>query len=455
MTRESYFWNAAATGDAQLAPYTAQVYAKAKDIGFTGNKDYAVAEFSNRINGLNVTVNSATAVDVSTGTFVMDGLVGVVGVGGLTISSITSTGTGHWARIIIRVTWATSTVECVFVRGTALNPPTLTKNEKELYEISLARLWIPASGNAVQAKYIHDERVFGRSAYHDALYTTKNIMPNSEFIAPAQGRGGAPAMWHTFGSDVTVTSLLSPVNEQQRGRRVTITCDNASGAYSGAVTVAGSESRYVTVQFYIRVDEGEFDIYVDGGASVYRSVPVTNDFILVTIRNQFTSGAPTLSIYFAGAGTSNSCTIGQITATYGFVAAPFDPVPDEYIPFFTADDFLLASSAWASPTLLQSSLISPIRGVIAQLKANDSSSSTNDTCFATVSEYYTTSPNVFFIRLELGRVTDSYWRYGHGILYLTRLNNITNANNNPVAHFSRTAVGTLTAELLACGVITQ
>ena len=149
MTEKSYFHNGAWQGDAVLAPYGASVFGHLINIVRASD---AVFNFFDVGTGLydnfSTTEHSPNnmTVDVGDGNAFVDGVYCSSSATTLTIPS-NSSGLPRMDRIVLRVNWVTQTVELSIKTG-APNivpvPPALVQDTGILYELSLARIYVPS-----------------------------------------------------------------------------------------------------------------------------------------------------------------------------------------------------------------------------------------------------------------------------------------------------------------------
>lgn len=419
MTEKSYFFNGVTRGDANQAPYSLQVYTKLFGLAHATEGAYVVN--TTITNGFAVTAGAGLTVSVATGTILVNGIACTRGiVSSLTIPTNPST-YPRMDRVIVRVvynsTGGLSSARLAIKNGipsASPNPPELTQDYGTIYEVSLARIYVPSGAAAVSSYYIFDEREFIEDTETINLYSSDNIFRNSEFIAGA-GTGdeyvstvyaGAPAEWRRVNNAFCkIENKFSPMN---RGTGVFVQCNTTGDNHiKYNHTVQETTDVPYTLRFLMQVHEGTAYISIDDGGSYILRVEPSDDIVEVIIRT--TGQSLTLVIGNNSAGYLEF-TVGQCTLAYGHVGAPYLPKQETLV--FGAEihhpDYNPGFVGIGSFTLEDIDNFGPgITQLLAKLDYNDSASAGTATSYASL-----TGPSsvVTHLIVNVGRLPNSTYR---------------------------------------------
>jgi hypothetical protein len=324
MTEKSYFYDGTTVGDAALAPYNAERFAELRSVFMANHKDAVLTA----VNTITVTPSGGMTILVGTGNVLLQGFFYRHSGTTLTVPSNTSS-LSRIDRAIMRVNWPTKEFTTVLKMGQPAavpQPPELTQEVGGVYEVSLARIYVPDGLAAVTAPYIIDERQIISSPTTTHNYSNENIMPNSEFIASAgtndHASGAGPAMW-TQTANVTCTKA-EKFPTMRRGSTINVSIAG-TGTTIGLLQktqLSNGTSVPFTLRFLIEVSEGLVWVDLAGGTGAGTAwIPVTNRPTEVIIRSTTTTN---LNL-FIGKNSATTLTtafrLGQITLAYGDMVA--------------------------------------------------------------------------------------------------------------------------------------
>jgi len=333
MSEKSYFHNGVGAGDAREAPYSGLVYALVRGL----YADSAGARvFGQAATFLAVSPSAGLTVSVAAGAAFMYGVYVTTGATTTTLATNTS-GMPRIDRVVLRVRWGDTPSATLGVLSGVPNSvpviPELTQIPGDLYEMSLARVYVPSGLAAVTVDYIVDEREFYEKT--TSYYAPTNMMPNSELMAQAgtsgtngaAARGFAPAFWQ-LASATTSCAALDKFPQMERGSTAQVTCPNVNdGLQTTLPHLALSANIPVTIRLLIEVTKGEVWIDTAGGGANGVRVPVSNGPVEVILRRTFTAADTALELWIYNIlATETIFRLGGVTVTHGLVGANYLPV---------------------------------------------------------------------------------------------------------------------------------
>lgn len=337
MSEKSYFFNGASHGDAQLAPYTAEVFSKLTSLLHVTSTPVVFDEYPTA-DGFAVAPNAGMVLDIAAGKAFVGGVFISLAASQLTVPANIS-GLDRIDRVVLRVSYDdTSPAELVIKNGMpAVVPsfPSLSQVLGDVYEMSLARIYVPNGLAAITASHIIDEREILSLSSNAYQYANENVLPNSEFMASA-GTGGSspgitysPAYWNLTSCECYVDDKF---DSMVRGTTVRVEC--TSGSIQGMTTrmiITNQDTVPVTIRLLIEVIEGyamldTIPVVADTQGLI---IPPTDGPVEVIIRTEFDAADPELDL-FVGNYDSGACIfkLGQVTAAYGNTGASFGAVKE-------------------------------------------------------------------------------------------------------------------------------
>ena len=331
MTEKSYFHSGAARGDAIYAPYSASLFAQVMNDLYSTDEGYVIPDLSAATNPLNVISAAGKTVTVDIGrAFIRGFFYNNSAPFTLTIPDNTS-GKPRFDRIILRINWLAQTVRLAVISGTPLvipDPPALKQTEGEVWEVSLALIYSPTAFAATSDTLIYDERRFINTANHDDQYGIYNLMHNSEFMS-CSGESWSntlcPDLWFYYGTPTIATA--EKFSQMHRGRTIQITAPlTTDGLRTTLLFTETVTAVPITLRVLVQASQGAASVAFSGATKV---VYPTNQPLEFFIRR---TNVGYLTMTVSGGVASSIFKIGQFTASYGHVGAPFAP-RSEFIPF--------------------------------------------------------------------------------------------------------------------------
>lgn len=433
MTELSYYHNGATSGDADQAPYNAALYAKVVNASLSTEGGYV---FPLYLNELAADYPGAGSCRVVSGAAMVGG---VLFVSDATVNLPMADNTASFPRmdrVVVRVDWAAHTARLAIKTGRPSPlpaPPELTQVIGEVYEMSLARIWVAAGFDSATSGFeVLDERVFANTALHENTYAVENMMPDSEFLsfydsgARAAGiaAGSLHAMWDYTG---TITSGSTPYSSElppqmSRGHTwyVGLPTDGVDYIHF-SWQLANNPASPIPITYKILVEATDFIRIGDFGLTWAVDVPPTRGMEEIVVHTTIAAGAVNPILYVSGNSPNASFRLGQITLTYGKIAAPFGTHHETVLYGERARNFYsLARSSGTYATSFNegSSALGLPKGILALislLEARDTGSGGLNTCNISVQSNQGAADQ---LRIELGRTTNSAYRYAHGIIGL-------------------------------------
>lgn len=399
MTQTSAFYNGFQLGDAQK--YSAEFTHAVLSHLYIGESGYVVGS---ALTDLQTTFNAGQTVDVAAGAAFIEG---VYYSSDATVSFVlddNDTTYYRLDRIVVRVDWTAQTARLVAKRGTAsvyTQLPELQQEFGNIYEISLAIIVCPPSFTSFDDTYIIDDRDFlAQPLYDDRV---KNIMPNSEFMADKGDiQYAVPIpMWKGNHSSSPVT-YLGKNQLVNRGKTAYVT-------YTGALSTylelnQNDSSQPVTISFPIRVTSGIVDFSLDGGATTLYRIPVTYSDLVIKARDTVSAASHNIQPHFSG----GQFQLGQVTLSFGMVAAPFCQQSETIIlpsrTIMGIQQYGLSSGDY------NVTIIPPPAGtknMIVSQYFEDDNSSTSDSVYVAIRDKVNSTTGIDLFRLEIGRVVDT------------------------------------------------
>ena len=412
MTERSYFWDGTTIGDADQAPYQAELFADLLGKMHTNRQNFVLS-------GLAVTTSAGMVIDIQLGFALVGGYFFTSTDSVLPTVPPNATGLPRIDRVIVRINKNTEMGEILVLQGTPnIAPaPAPISSDPNLLDLPLASIYVPSGLAAVLDKHIWDERLFYITYSVSASmlqYTNDNLMPNSEFMA---GAGtcfdGSPAMWLLAG---TPTFTVYPkFDRMSRGSVVEVNCPTTNDGITTTVPNVGcTTSLDMTVKVLVDVLEGEVLIDVNGMQSL---VPPTNgpqEFIYYLTVTNVTPDV-TFQLYNPNA-TPAIFRLGQVTLSYGNAGTPY--LPKKEIIFFSKpvipDGLNITDTQSFSGVLSNIRLnadvggeLSPLRaglsGLITRIDGESYNTATEDTMYIVIQDIDLTTYTGGYLRLELAR----------------------------------------------------
>lgn len=395
MTEGSMPWDGTTTGHAGVgqkfpAAYdsTEWAYMNDKIFGSGAAKGYVLPGYANN---LAVSANNPAAMNVlvATGAVHLKGkFYEIDAQTTLTIDAADATNP-RIDRIVLRITYASQTVEAKVVTGTpAATPslPGLTQNSS-VYEIPLAYVWVAAATASIAATEVHDERTFANNFESGITKSWGNLIRNSEFMAWSRlpSSAGAPDLWGSTGTISAYASATKPT-QMSRGRAAQFTTGAVNSGISQSVFVRPSTPYSIKVLLFVTGgDIGEITV-TDGTTTLTKRVRRTGAFVEEIFHLTTAAAATGIGVTILGVGSGDVIRVGQVLVVEGYVPGPYREVPE--IIFFTtsitdpdvaADTFAAATDVTINvlSTDYQSLLLSGTRAVLMRLvaKTTDASAS--------------------------------------------------------------------------------
>lgn len=445
MTETSLPWDGTTTGDAASAPYDHLEFSRMYNkILASDGAGYVVPGY---LNSLNVQASSplGASVDVATGAAYVKGfLYENDALKTLTIAANAS-GSPRIDRIILRVDFTAQTVRLVVLQGNpAAAPaiPALTQNYPNLWEISLAYVWVANGFATLDDSVIHDSRSMLQSMNDLLTFGTRiNLIRGSELIpkithviAGVGNQGSIACTWFWTGLPVPTRTFTTKPPQQTRGNAAVITA-NAINTYVLQAVEVKPSTVYTLRSLVNNISGSNFivDIYGIASASVLasRTIQITNAWVDETVR--FVT-SPTDTVVLVRYTTGNGATFhfGQAVLLEGWHSGNYDPV-HELIMFQgampdTAWNFTAKSSAlpvgisllspWGSLGAFND--ISELSAIVLSIGGNDSGSAAAASDVAALRIYGLSVPSTPLtsasINLDLGGEVNDRKKYATGIV---------------------------------------
>lgn len=420
MTQDSLFHSGQQRGDARA--YSASEFHNVMTLTHLGREGFVVTSGSSDV--LQVSYNAGQVLDVQDGSAFIAGV--YYNNSAATTVTLEDNGTIYTRidRVVVRVDWSAQTARIVAKRGTASaypEPPELVQEAGTLYELPLALVFVTPSFAGFGDEYIIDERPFSLVpdlSYHQG---TKNVMYNSEFLSPElTGTTYGLTNWQETGgggfpSVVIGTNAFTKFDTQSRGNApyLYFTANDAIGSY---VWMNNSTSRRITLSFAVRVTRGELLISVDGGATLTYRIRPTSRPIIITYRTSLGSaGGNQMIIPYLYATTTTECKIGQVTLTFGNVAAPFMP-KHEFVVKEVRGAIISAGTGTTKVDYSQLAWWPGIRNTFVRFEAQESNTAADVINTYLQQSAVTGAGTNEYMRIELGRHVNSIKRYTHGMM---------------------------------------
>lgn len=384
MTQTSYYQDGALLGDASLAPYSDETITYVEDTLHSNQSGvlYGCSKFSGTDGYLAVTRTNATTISVAAGCALVNGTY-FESTAATALTVARNCTTPFWVRVIIGFSDAgVPSIQLLYGSSSATIPeiPPSTKQVGDYSNyLSLAKIYVPAAGDIVQTVYIFDERVFIQTPKHYADYVTDNIFHNSENI-----------MRVSIG---TSTEYSGDFINFERSRPVKT---SSSGSFQ-SIKTTNSQDQWVTTAFYIKVLSGY--VYLQDNGATFNTLFPTIDPVLILYRKKYTAATKNQEIGFSGFFTG--IIYGQLTASFGLIPAPFK-IYHEYIQL-----------GGLPSTYFNTVDIQQCKALITSLKHVGTASAGVDECY---SEIVDRAGGASYLRVETGRLTNSTYRFGHGII---------------------------------------
>lgn len=334
MTERSYFHNGVGAGDAREAPYDLFPYQTIRSLLMVSGGAFVFGpDAYGGATPMLTSPNAGMVITVAVGTAYVYGIFCSNAAENFTIPANTS-GMPRIDRLVLRVRWGATPSAALGILTGVPNTipiiPALTQLPGDLYEMPIARIYVPSGLAAVTADYIIDEREFiGRTTEY---YANENLMPNSEFMAQAgtsgingaAARGYAPAYWQLATTN-TVIESADKFPQMERGSTCKVTCGAVNDGLQTTVRMlAGSANIPVTIRLLIEVIKGEVWIDTAGGGAAGVRVPVCVGPTEVILRRTFTAADPDLELWIYNVlSTETIFKLGQVTVAHGLVGAPY------------------------------------------------------------------------------------------------------------------------------------
>lgn len=407
MTEKSYFWDGASHGDAQEAPYTADLFSNIIGLLHTSNDAYVMGT------GPVVTANGINMiVAVSGGSSLIQGRYVTLVAKNITVPLNTAT----WSRIdriVVRVNKNTHAGVTDIKQGTpsAAPVPAPLVQDDNIYEMSIARIYIPAGATTLNTVNIITECKLYYT-FGSTFYSSENIMPNSEFLAGSgTSYDGAPATWLLVGT--ATCTLLEKFEQMARGSTVQVICPvNADGLSTSVPNLTGGINLPYTVRLLIEILEGEVLITTGGGFPTTAILGPTSGPVEVIL--PFTSDGTMALAVTNNVAVQTTFRLGQVTLVSGYSVASF--LPKKELILFSKPVLQTGYNAaviinGTSEITLETPIGGGVSSLITRLGISGGNSSATDTCYAALQDI---ESNANQVRVENGRnhTTPTVYRQG-------------------------------------------
>ena len=338
MAQDSAPWDGKTTGDVYSvtkwkAPYTDTRWSNIMEflLASSYNGGYVLPAYGNNLAVISSSPASMT-IHLSTGAaFVKGRLYENTADKSLIVAANTNVNP-RIDRVVLRVDFAAQTIESAIIQGpaTALPaPPKLTQDD-DIFETTLAYVWVASGAASIANEDIHDERIFAANSA-DALYSASraNKLRNSEFMAYSALRTSpttaAPEMWVLESTPSGIIHYTKPT-QMSRGRAVQITADGANEGISQTVMVKASTAYAFKV--LVRTDTGSSGSVVittnsAAPTTITRSIKRAEHWITETIFYTTENDASTLTVKLCATGAGEIMQYGQALLVEGFSPGPF------------------------------------------------------------------------------------------------------------------------------------
>lgn len=393
MTEKSYFHDGTTFGDAEEAPYSAEIFSSIISALYGSGNNYVLGinNFYTTPVNLNCTIGAGYAL--------IEGRFFEINSKVVAIPQNTST-YPRFDRIFIRLNKNNNTVRLVVVQGTPAASPTPPEpsSDSNIVDMPIWKIYVPAGVAALFSYNYLDERPIyiipdGSSGTASRISSHENIMPNSEFLAGAgTSYDTAPAMWALVGG--ATCSLQEKFTGMNRGSSTEVVCTTAGDGIGITVPrlgTAGAAINY-TLKILIEIISGEIEIFTTAGApNPDAQIPATGNPFTVTIRTAFTNADKDMELSIIS--TTNVLTVfrlGQVTLSQSNIGVEF--IPKKELIFFstpitqTGYDTTTKISNGTYEIALESPIQEGISTLITQLEANDSNAAAATTLYAALQD---------------------------------------------------------------------
>jgi len=352
MAQQSFFYGGTA-GDASLSPYSSAEYAEAMSDIYGG--DFVIGDYLNNLHLESSGAGDASVV-LSSGGALCKGIVFESDADVSITLDAQAGGINRIDRIVLRYDSAAQTVRPTVIKGTAAAVPTvpaLTANDMALWYV-----YVPdgfGAASTVASDVVHDERVINVPSPLSTRFSVKNVMPNSEFMAYAQGHGvaAAPDGWVATGV-VPVCQSIAAFGSVKRGRAVSVELQ-AGDTLETWIPIPyadpnDSDSGWVTIKGLVGITTNTVKLEVSQySVALGADLLAERTFTRTGSEHEYVIRVPTnVASYdqlLLSWSTAAGCafTFGQIIVTAGFTPGPFR-VKHETIMF----DSLLTDANWSA-----------------------------------------------------------------------------------------------------------
>lgn len=244
MTERSYLWDGVVTGDASIAPYTAQEFLKYFSLTRSDNNQGVIPGYLGSLEP-SFAGSSLAAVYVKAGAAIVDGRLYVLDEDTTVRISVPAAELG-WRLDYLVLRVSGSQVRLTVVEG---NPELLTPVVPAINEsdVPIAVVYVTTQ---VADGYVYDRRPFLTNMYSDSIESHNNLIKNSDFSVYTPAAGDPPEWWAEsgiFAASYPAKGTVAPLfYGGTRGRYVALS-PNPTGA--GEIGVAGVEAGiYQTIQ---------------------------------------------------------------------------------------------------------------------------------------------------------------------------------------------------------------
>lgn len=471
MTEYSYFHNGTTLGDAKLAPYAASVYTSLRGFLWASGKAFVFAPspYAASTNPFGVTPSAGMVVAVapSEGAFICGHRVSLGGAGTTRTVPNNVSGLPRIDRVVVRVVFDSSlttlTAGTLYIKQGTPNafpvPPALTQICGEVYEMSLARIYVPSGLAAVTAGYIIDEREFFERS--ESYYSNENLVPNSEFMAEANtsatlytlANGSAPAHW-VKQSTGTICEVTDKFDSMPRGSTVKVTCPALNDGISTTIyRLANTSDIPVTIRLLIDVTQGEVWIDTAGGGATGVRVPAGSGPVEVILRRTATAADRDIELWIYNIlSTQTVFKLGQVTVSHGLVGAPY--LPKKELIFFSRAPIQTGyaigdTHSTATEELALENVSEGISNLLMRLGVYDTGSAGSNTVYAAMQDAVNDANQ---LRVEIGRLTNSNFSFQQGFVGIPY--DSTTRTQKLQIDLSASGANTLQVELAYIGCVT-
>lgn len=343
MSENSAFWEGHLIGDAAsltgwAAKYTSNSMSDilAKLLSGDNSSGYVVPDYENEL----LTAGSlpgGMSVTVSAGKAIVNGRIYANTSNEVLDISPNLAGQPRLDRVVLQTTFATQVCRLYILEGTPGIPPTLpalTQNAN-IYEVSLAYVWVAPSSSSILDADIHDERLFLQTFATTNNYAgANNEIFNSEYILTDYKSAAGPLYYYYpagwTGDLITEAAHSVAPSQMIRGRAITLTAKNTSTTGLSQDFAIKPNTTYA-IKILVKVATGSVGyIMVDTDSlapeTINRTIRRTNAWIeeICYYTSEFDASRMTVSFYLPST-AGQILYAGQVLVVEGYHTGEFRP----------------------------------------------------------------------------------------------------------------------------------